>query len=269
MPSVITIIKVRYFQALLLSYRSPARGAGIGGDSMAKRNARRRTGPAQQAKRQSRPVNPQPPPWWKRIGKSFSRLGIVTKIIIGAGAVAGAITAILALVLPFLPKSSPENVARFISVETLAPMTLDQYLQRSTVINLRSAYYSLEANPHLDAVVAGQSPPEPVPRDATSTTSIPAVTPTTAPTQTPTSTLTPTSTPTPTPTPTLTPTPTPTPTSTATTSSPCAPTSETALSAAAATPHCTTAPIGTGSRAGTGSPNTGMKSLPPLGMSPR
>ena len=233
---------------------------------MAKRNARRRAGPAQQTERQNRPVKQQPPPWWKRIAKSFARLGVVTKIIIGAGAIAGAITAILALVLPFLPKSSPENVARFISVEALAPIPLNQYLQRSTVINLRSAYYSLEANPpHLDTVVVGQSPPELIPRDATSTTSIPTLTPTTAPTQTPTSTPTATSTPTPA----STPTPTPTPTSTANTSSPCASTSETAPSAAAATPDCTTAPVGAGSRAGTGSPNTGIKSLPPLGMSPR
>lgn len=230
---------------------------------MAKRNARRRASPAQQTKRQNRPVKQQPPPWWQRIAKSFARLGIVTKIIIGAGAIAGAITAILALVLPFLPKSSPENVARFISVEALAPIPLNQYLQRSTVINLRSAYYSLEANPHLDTVVVGQSPPELIPRDATSTTSIPTLTPTTAPAQTPTSTPTATSTPTPAS------TPTPTPTSTANTSSPCASTSETAPSAAAATPDCTTAPVGAGSRAGTSSPNTRIKSLPPLGMSPR
>ena len=73
---------------------------------------------------------PQSPPlrWWNRI----------TKTILGAGALATAIAAVLALVLHLLPSHSQENVAR-ISVQGLSPVSLSQYLQRSAASQTQAA----------------------------------------------------------------------------------------------------------------------------------
>ena len=69
------------------------------------------------ARRRSPPKNPAPLRWWNR----------VTKTILGAGALAVAITAILALAHSLLPSHSNENVARFLSVQPVSEMPLNQY----------------------------------------------------------------------------------------------------------------------------------------------
>src|SRR5690348_858039 len=91
----------------------------LGEDAMAKRSGKRRNGPLGHPKRRAHPAKSQEARRWKGATEAFARLGIATKIIISAGTLAGAITAVLTLVLPLLPKSAPQNTARFISVETL------------------------------------------------------------------------------------------------------------------------------------------------------
>ena len=94
---------------------------------------------------------PQSPPlrWWNRI----------TKIILGAGALATAIAAVLALVLPHLPSHPQENVARFVSVQALSPTPLSQYLQRSAASQTQSADRPKNFHLRLVVAVSGQTSP--------------------------------------------------------------------------------------------------------------
>jgi hypothetical protein len=192
---------------------------------------------------------------WNRVTKAITDLGTVTKIVISIGALAGAITAVLTLILPLLPKSSPENVARFVSVRTLTQVTLSEFPQRSAVFGLQSADQRQKQDPVLTAAVVGQSSPPSGQGDAGTT---PSPTPSVA---------------TPSPTPSVaTPSPSPsvtTPTSAGTTLPPCA-----TSSTEGSSPNCTAPPTGTASPSAsnspteTASPTDSIKSLPPVGMSP-
>ena len=199
---------------------------------------------------------------WHRVTKAIADLGTVTKIIISIGALAGAITAVLALILPLLPKPSPENVARFVSVRTLSQVTLSEFPQRSAVFGLQSAGHRQRQGPALAVATVGQSSPPPTGQGDAGTT--PSPTPSvTTPSPTPSVTVPP-------PTPSVT-----TPTSTWTTPPPCA-TSSTETASPSGTPsmHCTAPPTVTASPSvpssptETSSPTGAIKSLPPVGMSP-
>jgi hypothetical protein len=207
---------------------------------------------------------------WNRVTKAITGLGTVTKIIISIGALAGAITAVLTLILLLLPKPSPENIARFTSVQTLSQVTLGEYPQRSAVFGLQSADHRQKQGPVLAVAVVGQSSPPSGQGDAVTT---PSPTPSvTTPSPTPSVT-------TPSPTPSVTtPSPTPsvtTPTSTGTTAPPCATSStETASPTGTPSPNCTASstetasPSAPNSPTGIGSPTGSIKSFPPVGMSP-
>src|SRR4029077_15814577 len=132
---------------------------------------------------------------------------------------------ILALVQPLLPKHSPLNVARFISVDTISQVPLSEYPQRSAVFKLQSAGLHQGHGPRLVAAVLGQSSPQSI-QGAATTTPSPADT---APTPSPADTA-----------------PTPSPADTAPTPSPAdtAPTSSVPVSPAigTASPTCATSP---------------------------
>ena len=226
---------------------------------MTKQSKRRSGRPSRPPTCQAHPVRPPPPRWWKRVTKTFAGLGTVTKIIIGAGTLAGAITGILTLVSSLSPKPVPENIGRFISVQPLSQVPLSEYPQRSAVFKLQSAKGPRELGPLLAMAVVRQSSPSSLQNDATTT-------PTPSPSFT-------TSTPSPSattsmPSPSaIVSTPTGTPSSTCTSSS-------TAMPPPTGTPSpsCTPSSTGTASPSApgssTGAPTGGIKSLPPLGMSP-
>jgi hypothetical protein len=233
----------------------------VRGDVMTKRSGKRSGRPSRPSTRQTRPAKPPPPRWWNRI----------TKATLSIGALAAAITAVLALILPLFPKHSAQNIARFISVQPLSQVPLSEYPQRSAVFTLQSVDHPQTHGPILAVAVAGQSSPLSI-HDH----------PTTIPTQTlspttPTQTLSP-----------ITPTPTPSVTSLTPTPPPTAPTTTGAASpTGTASPNCTASPTETASPTGTASPNCTaspsaaaspsatssqvgrIDSLLPLGMSPQ
>jgi uncharacterized membrane protein YgcG len=212
---------------------------------------RRRSGrPSRSPTAQAHPVKPPPARWWKRVTRTISGLGTVTKIIISVGTLAGAITAILTL--PIFPKPAPENIGRFTSVQALEQVPLSHYRQRSAVFKLKSAVHPKKAGPVLAVAAVGQSSPSSIQSDAASTPPTPS--PTTSPP-------TPSPTPTPTPSPTVT-TPTQTVSPSGTASPTCTPTATGAPSAT-----CMTSPSGTSSSSATGSP-TGTASTGGIKMSP-
>ena len=222
---------------------------------MTKRSRRSSSRPSRSPPRQAYPAKPPPVPWWRR----------PIPVILTLGAVAAAITAIVGLIQPILPKHSPLNVARFVSVDAISQVPLSEYPQRSAVFKLRSAGHPQRHDLRLAAAVFGQSSPPSIQGDTTPTPSPTDTTPTPSPTDT---------TPTPSPTDT-TPTPSvPVSPSTGTASPACTASSAgtvspacTASSAGTASPSATGSPTGTGSPSGTGSPTGGIKSLLPLGMS--
>jgi len=81
-----------------------------------------------------------------------------TKVILGAGALATAIAAVLALAVRFLPSPEHENVARFLSVQPLSQLPLNQYQQRSAALGTQSAGRRGHGVT-LAAAVAGESSP--------------------------------------------------------------------------------------------------------------
>lgn len=119
----------------------------------------------------------------------------VTKVILGAGALATAIAAVLALAVRFLPSPEHENVARFLSVQPLSQLPLNQYQQRSAAFGTQSAGRRGHGAT-LAAAVAGQSSspsaqpnptaePTPSPSDATPLpTASPQPSPTVSPNET-------------------------------------------------------------------------------------
>jgi len=113
---------------------------------MAKSSRRRSSGPSRSPSRQAHPAKPTPIPWWKR----------PIPVILTVGAVATAIAAVLALIQPLLPKHSPQNLARFISVDAISQVPLSEYPQRSAVFKLRSAEEPQKSGPRLVAAVVGQ-----------------------------------------------------------------------------------------------------------------
>src|SRR4029077_21091190 len=117
---------------------------------MTKRSRRSSSRPSRSSPRRAQPAKPPPIPWWKR----------PIPVILTLGAVAAAITAILALVQPLLPKHSPLDVARFISVDTISQVPLSEYPQRSAVFKLQSAGLHQGHGPRLVAAVLGQSSPQ-------------------------------------------------------------------------------------------------------------
>ena len=91
-------------------------------------------------RRSSRPPSPKakPPP-------EHSLLRLLQRIpgvILKTGGLAAAIGAVIGLVVTILPSPSPKNVARFISVQTLSQIPLNQYQQRSAAFAEQSAYYT-------------------------------------------------------------------------------------------------------------------------------
>ena len=149
---------------------------------MAKRNRRRSNRSSRPPTRQAYQAKPPPPRWWKRVTKTFTGLGIVTKIIIGAGTLAGAIATVLTLILSLSPKPAPENIGRFISVQALSQVPLSEYPQRSAVFKSRSAEHPLNRGPLLAMAVVRQSSPPSIQSDATATPSPTIPTPSPSPT---------------------------------------------------------------------------------------
>src|SRR5262245_15719240 len=232
---------------------------------MTRPSSRHSGGPTIPIIRQAHPGNPPPHRWWNRISKS----------IVAAGAIAAAITAVLTLVLSLLPKHSPQNIARFISVQPLSQVPLSEYPRRSAVFKLQSAGHPQEHGRRLMAAFAGQSS-SPSIQDGSDTTSPPS-SPTTAPQPSPSVSIStstqpssPTSAASPTATGSSTGTATPACTDPATgmvtptcTASP----TETGSPTGTGPPTGTGSPTGTGPPTGSGSPASGVKSLLPLGMS--
>ena len=137
-----------------------SRSAGSPRDAvMAKRGGSRSGRGRRQPTRRVNPPPRAPLRWWNRI----------TKTILGAGALATAIAAVLALVLPHLPSHSQENVARFISVQALSPVTLSQYVQRSARPPTQSADRPQNQGPMLAVAVIGRTSPSSGPDGTTST----------------------------------------------------------------------------------------------------
>jgi hypothetical protein len=81
-----------------------------------------------------------------------------TKVILGAGALATAIAAVLALAVRFLPSPEHENVARFLTVQPLSQLPLNQYQRRTAAFGTQSDG-RLGNGARLIAAVAGQSSP--------------------------------------------------------------------------------------------------------------
>ena len=176
---------------------------------MTKRSSRGSGRPSRSPPRKAHPAKPPPIPWWKR----------PIPVILTLGAVAAAITAILALIQPLLPKHSPLNVARFVSVQALSQVPLSEFHQRST-ISTQSAGHLPVQGPRLTVAVSGQafiqdSTPTAAPSPPSTATPGGVTSPT--PSATPTATTSPT--------PSATPTATTSPTPTATPSATSAPTS--------------------------------------------
>ena len=113
---------------------------------MTKRSSKSSSRPSRSPPRQAHPTKTPPIPWWKR----------PVPVILTLGAIATAITAILALIQPLLPKHSPLNVARFVSVQALSQVPLSEFHQRST-ISTRSADHSSIQGPRLIVAVSGQT----------------------------------------------------------------------------------------------------------------
>jgi hypothetical protein len=156
---------------------------------MTKRSRRSSSRPSRSPPRRARPAKPLPIPWWKR----------PIPVILTLGAVAGAITAILALIQPILPKHSPLNVARFVSVRALSQVPLNEFRQRSTIYT-QSADHPPMQGPRLIVAVSGQTLiQDSTPTAAPSPTSVATPTATTSPatSATPTATTSPTATATP------------------------------------------------------------------------
>jgi hypothetical protein len=221
---------------------------------MSKSSRRRSSRSSRPTSRQARPAKPLPVPWWKR----------PIPVILTAGAIAAAITAVLALVQPLLPKHSPLNVARFISVDAISQVPLSEYPKRSVVFKLRSAEQRQNRGPGLVATVVRSSAPSSLRGD---TTALPSPTGTATPSPTDTATPSPADT---TPTSSVTVSPSAGVSAPACTASPPATASPTGT---AASPDCTpssnltASPGATSSPTGTGSPAGGIQSLPPVGMS--
>ena len=137
---------------------------------MSRRGGSRSGRNRKQPTRRTNPPQKAPLRWWNRI----------TKTILGAGALATAIAAVLALVLPHLPSPSQENVARIISVQALSPVTLTQYLQSSALSPTQSADRPQNQGPDLAVAVIGRITPSPAP-DRTASSSAPATASSSAP----------------------------------------------------------------------------------------
>lgn len=161
-----------------------------------------------------------------------------TKVILGAGALATAIAAVVALAVRFLPSPEHENVARFLSVQPLSQLPLNQFQQRSAAFGTQSAGRGIGAT--LAAAVTGRS-------SSPSAQSNPTDQPTPSP-----SVATPLPTASPQPSPTVSPSSTPTP----------APTASPSGTASPATVSPTQTGTPTGSQAGR------ILFPPPPGMSP-
>lgn len=82
---------------------------------------------------------PEPPrPRVVRLWKSLN------KTVLAIGALATAIAAVLALVLPHLPQPDKQNTARFVSINALSQISLSDYMQRSSTPSTRSFVYGAE-----------------------------------------------------------------------------------------------------------------------------
>jgi hypothetical protein len=192
--------------------------------------------------RQAKPPASTPLRWWNRI----------TKTILGAGALAAAIAAVLALVLSFLPAHAHQNVARFSSVQMLGQVPLSEYQQRSAVFQAQSTGHSMKRSSRLVVAVTGQASPPSVQGGAIAT---PLPSPTgTVPLPSPTGTV-----PLPSPTGTV---PLPSPTGTVPLPSPTG-----TIPSPSPTSTGTTSPTNTTSPTGGASPSGGILSLGPSGMS--
>ena len=124
--------------------------AGSPRDAVMSRRSRRRSGrTSRPPARQAKPPESPPRRWWNRI----------TKTILGAGALATAIAAVLALVVHLLPSQAQQNVARFISVQVLGQVPLSQYQQRSMVIQTQSADRPMKQGLQLAVAVSGPTSP--------------------------------------------------------------------------------------------------------------
>src|SRR5208283_1006686 len=106
-------------------------------------------------RRSSRPPSPKakPPPehWLLRL------LQRIPGVILKTGGLAAAIGAVVGLAVTILPSPSPKNVARFISVQTLSQIPLNQYQQRSATFAEQSAYYTHGQRRGLAAAIPGQT----------------------------------------------------------------------------------------------------------------
>lgn len=82
------------------------------------------------------------------------------KVILGAGALATAITAIIALVLSLIPKHSDQNTAHFISIRPLRVESVTDYLQQSTAWEQSQERITVgtAASPCANAACMGMSP---------------------------------------------------------------------------------------------------------------
>jgi hypothetical protein len=119
-----------------------------------------------------------------------------TKVILGAGALATAIAAVLALAVRFLPSPAHENVARFLSVQPLSQLPLNQYQQSSAVFGTQPPGRRGHGVA-LAAAVTGQSasaqadPADQPTPSASVATPLPTISPQPSPTVSPTGTPTP------------------------------------------------------------------------------
>ena len=222
---------------------------------MAKRSGKRRTGPSGRPVRRNHLASARPHRRWRGVTEAFDRLGIAAKIIISAGALAGAVTAVLTLVLSILPKQPHENVARITSVHAVSPISFSRYAQISQQISLRSVGYPHESGPSPDAAAVGQSSSPPGQSATTSVTASPSPLLTSSPAVVPAS--------------------APSPSVSAVTGSTapsCAPSPETALpscaSSSAGTGTGSPAGSGTGSPTGTRSPSGRIGVTPPPAVTP-
>jgi hypothetical protein len=151
---------------------------------MSNRKKKRRTRP--QSSR--RPVPPPPPSRWARWRKAatsgFGRLRTVYKVILGAGGLAGAVAAILAVVHLLLPPPAVENSAQFTSAEAISAMSLSQYAQTSQTVYLQSASNRRTAARLLSVTSTEESTPSSTPGSASSAPESPSQSPSASPSPT-------------------------------------------------------------------------------------
>src|SRR5690242_18411922 len=88
------------------------------------------------ARRRRRPAQPAPPPKNQQDNHSRRWWGATTKAVLTAGALAGAIAAVLALwpsVRALRPAPDPKDGAEFMSIDVTAGVPISEYRQRATL----------------------------------------------------------------------------------------------------------------------------------------